>query len=61
MQELFSHAELTIMRQSLNVITIQGKDAKPIAILQDKLESLITQQEIAQQENAQQEKLPGKK
>ena len=56
MQELFSHAELTIMRQSLNVITIQGKDAKPIAQLQDKLESLIAQQEIAQQE-----KLPGKK
>ena len=56
MQELFSHAELTIMRQSLNVITIQGKDAKPIATLQDKLESLIAQQEIAQQE-----KLPGKK
>ena len=56
MQELFSHAELTIMRQSLNVITIQGKDAKPIATLQDKLESLIAQHEIAQQE-----KLPTKK
>ena len=56
MQELFSHSELTIMRQSLNVITIQGKDAKPIATLQDKLESLIAQQEIAQQE-----KLPTKK
>ena len=41
---------------ALNVITIQGKDAKPIAILQDKLESLIAQQEIAQQE-----KLPTKK
>ena len=39
------------MRHALNVITIQGKDAKPIAILQDKLDSLIAQQEIANQEN----------
>jgi len=51
MQELFSISELTVLRQALNVITIQGKDAKPIAMLQDKLESLITQQEIAQQES----------
>ena len=50
MQELFSLNELTVLRHSLNVITIQGKDAKPIAILQDKLESLIAQQEIIQQE-----------
>jgi hypothetical protein len=50
MEELFSLSELTVLRQALNVITIQGKDAKPIALLQDKLESLITQQEIAQQE-----------
>ena len=56
MQEIFSLNELTVMRHALNVITIQGKDAKPIAILQDKLESLIAQQEIAQQE-----KLPIKK
>jgi hypothetical protein len=50
MQDLFSIPELTVLRQALNVISIQGKDAKPIAMLQDKLESLITQQEIAQQE-----------
>lgn len=50
MQDLFSIAELTVLRQALNVISIQGKDAKPIAMLQDKLESMITQQEIAQQE-----------
>ena len=50
MEELFSLSELTILRQSLNIITIQGKDAKPVAMLQEKLESLIAQQEIAQQE-----------
>lgn len=50
MQEIFSIPELTVLRQSLNVISIQGKDAKPIAILQDKLEAMIVQQEIAQQE-----------
>ena len=52
MQELFSLNELTVLRHSLNVITIQGKDAKPIAILQDKLDSLIAQQEIANQEKS---------
>ena len=51
MQEVFSISELTVLRQALNVITIQGKDAKPISMLQDKLETLITQQEIAQQES----------
>jgi hypothetical protein len=51
MQEIFSLSELTVLRQALNVITIQGKDAKPIALLQDKLESLIIQQEISQQES----------
>ena len=50
MQEIFSISELTILRQALNVITIQGKDAKPIAMLQDRLESMIMQQEIAKQE-----------
>ena len=50
MEELFSLSELTVLRQALNVITIQGKDAKPIAMLQDKLESMIMQQEIVQQE-----------
>lgn len=50
MQEIFSIPELTVLRQSLNVINIQGKDAKPIAMLQDKLEAMIVQQDIAQQE-----------
>ena len=50
MQEIFSIPELTVLRQSLNVINIQGKDAKPIAMLQDKLEGMIIQQDIAQQE-----------
>jgi len=56
MNDLFSIDELTVLRHSLNVISIQGKDAKPIAILQDKLENLIIQSEIAKQE-----KLPVKK
>jgi|LauGreDrversion4_2_1035121.scaffolds.fasta_scaffold02194_7 hypothetical protein len=56
MNELFSIDELTVMRHALNVITIQGKDAKPIAMLQDKLEGLIAQQQIERQE-----KIPTKK
>ena len=49
MQDIFSIEELTVLRQSLNVISIQGKDAKPIAILQDKLEQLIVQTSIETQ------------
>lgn len=56
MNDLFSIDELTVLRHSLNVINIQGKDAKPIAVLQDKLENLIIQSEIHKQE-----KLPAKK
>lgn len=56
MQNVFSLEELTVLRQSLNVISIQGKDAKPIAMLQDKLEQLMIQSSIEQQE-----KLPAKK
>jgi len=56
MDKLFSIEELTVLRQSLNVISIHGKDAKPIAMLQDKLENLIVQSQIDQQE-----KLPAKK
>lgn len=56
MNDLFSAEELTVLRQSLNVISIQGKDAKPIAMLQDKLEQLIVQVSITKQE-----KLPVKK
>jgi hypothetical protein len=39
-----------LLRQSLKIISIQGKDAKPIALLQDKLENLIIQSEISKQE-----------
>ena len=39
----FSPNELSILRQSLDVITITGKDAKTIANLQVKLEHEITQ------------------
>ena len=56
MNELFSIEELTVLRQSLNIISIQGKDAKPIALLQEKLESMIVQSEISKHE-----KLPNKK
>jgi len=56
MNDIFSIEELTVLRQSLNVISIQGKDAKPIAMLQEKLENLIIQLEISKQE-----KLPAKK
>ena len=51
MQEIFSISELTVLRHALNIITIQGKDAKPISILQDKIESMIMQQEINKQES----------
>ena len=52
MQDIFSLEELTVLRQSLNVISIQGKDAKPIAMLQDKLEQLIVQMSIDKQEKS---------
>jgi len=51
MQEIFSISELQVLRHALNVITIQGKDAKPVSVLQDKLESMIIQQEIGKQES----------
>tara|TARA_Y100000389_G_scaffold198345_1_gene234701 strand:+ start:1281 stop:1433 length:153 start_codon:yes stop_codon:yes gene_type:complete len=38
---MFTQAELSLLRQSLDVITITGKDAKYIAQLQEKVESLI--------------------
>ena len=49
MQDIFSIEELTVLRQSLNGISIQGKDAKPIAILPVKLEQLIVQVSIETQ------------
>lgn len=56
MQDIFSLDELTVLRQSLNVISIQGKDAKAIAMLQDKLEHLMIQMSIDKQET-----IPAKK
>jgi hypothetical protein len=38
---MFSIVELQLMRQSLDVITIVGKDAKTVANLQTKLEEAI--------------------
>jgi hypothetical protein len=42
--------EIQLLRQSLDVITISGKDAKPIAALQTKLESEIQSIQIQLQE-----------
>lgn len=41
MEYTFTLDELTVLRQSLEVITIQGKNAKLVADLQLKLETLI--------------------
>jgi hypothetical protein len=38
---MFTQAELSLLRQSLDVITITGKDAKYVAQLQEKIEKLI--------------------
>ena len=35
---MFTQAELSLLRQSLDVITITGKDAKYVAQLQEKIE-----------------------
>lgn len=46
----FTLSELHLIRQSLDIITISGKDAKSLASLQTKLESEMTQiQEMLQQ------------
>ena len=39
---MFTLAELTLMRQALDVITITGKDAQYVAHLQTKLEQQLT-------------------
>jgi hypothetical protein len=41
MDGLFTIAELYILRQSLDIITIQGKDARNVANLQEKIENII--------------------
>jgi hypothetical protein len=35
----YSEQELNIIFQALNIITIQGKDARPLAKLMDKVEN----------------------
>jgi hypothetical protein len=46
MNNLFSIEELYIIRQSLDIITILGKDAKNIATLQEKIENIIQELSI---------------
>jgi len=46
---MFTLMELQLLRQSLDVITIAGKDAKTVATLQTKLEKVISD-EIKKQE-----------
>jgi hypothetical protein len=47
---MFELVELQLLRQSLDVITILGKDAKKVANLQQKLESVIAQEQSKAQE-----------
>jgi hypothetical protein len=47
---MFELVELQLLRQSLDVITILGKDAKKVANLQQKLESAIAQEQSKAQE-----------
>ena len=39
---MFTLVEMQLLRQSLDVITIAGKDAKTVATLQTKLEKIIS-------------------
>jgi len=61
--ELFSvnltTSEIQLLRQSLDIITINGKDAKTIANLQHKLEQELAEiaQRIQEAESAKQKKL----
>ena len=47
---MFNIVELQLMRQSLDVITIVGKDAKTVANLQTKLEEVIQEETKKAQE-----------
>ena len=47
---MFTLQELIVLRSSLELVQILGKDAKTVAALQNKLEEFITQKEQAQQE-----------
>ena len=57
---MFNLIELQLMRQSLDVITIVGKDAKTVATLQTKLERVI-QEETEKQQQLQQTLAKNKK
>ena len=47
---MFTLIELQLMRQSLDVITIVGKDAKTVANLQTKLEQILEEETVKQQQ-----------
>lgn len=47
---MFTLIELQLMRQSLDVITIAGKDAKTVATLQTKLEQVLEEETVKQQQ-----------
>lgn len=58
---MFSLMELQLLRQSLEVITIAGKDAKTVANLQIKLEKVISDEiEKASELNQMLESKPAK-
>lgn len=53
----FTITELYIIRQSLDIITIQGKDARNVANLQDKIETIINElQTISEPESSSKKK-----
>jgi hypothetical protein len=39
----YTESELSIVLQALNIITIQGKDARPLAKLMDKVENELNE------------------
>jgi hypothetical protein len=49
-----THNELTFLRQSLDVVSVSGKDAKFLANLQTKIETELTQ--IEQMKQAEEQK-----
>jgi hypothetical protein len=51
---MFTLQELIVLRSSLELVQILGKDAKAVAALQTKLEEFIAQKEQAQQETTSQ-------
>ena len=53
---MFTLQELIVLRSSLELVQILGKDAKTVAALQTKLEEFIAQKEQAQQETTLQDK-----